>query len=415
MSDETTGVVLPVALPADEPTRIEREGFRDGVLGQTWREYGKILEAKAEARRVEDECEAQKRRELQRAEMRLAREGEERLRDESERIEREYQMVASDRDRKPSSYSRPWGLIFVGLAVLLVFADFPLTRQIVSAMSIGSDSVWTIEQILVAAGIVVISLFFKLLADPFTQPQYLMSRWTRVIMRTLSVLIAIVVLVGVVGTLFLLGMFRGGAIASEAGGDTVVEETFTATSSDTAAPPSTTTDPAAGSVDTRLRTLERFRDFTFVVLGLTLPIIGGIFASVGMARIHNQSRLRNLAEERAELRTTHDAAARQARMAEAAVESVGHDLAAIRARVALAGGEMHSYLHAYETGFCSPEAARGRVGLASRLRETVEKWVAIIDQSQNLVRTEVVAEDGTRPAQSEPSELQVAEVGKHES
>ena len=87
------------------------------------------------------------------------------------------------------------------IAFALVAADFPLTRQIVSAMSIGSDTNWTVEQLMVSGGIVALSLFFKLLTDPFTQPRYLMGAGWRVALQIVSGILFVGIMAGVVSML----------------------------------------------------------------------------------------------------------------------------------------------------------------------------------------------------------------------
>lgn len=388
MSEFVSDESIPIPPPADRQTEAERAGLHDGALGQTWREYKKILEFQAEQRRVEDACTARKQLELLKAELSVAVEDERVIRIEYDQVEEHYRIVASDKDRKPSAYSGLWGVIFVLLAIILVGADFPLTRQIVSAMSIGTDANWTIEQVLVSIGIVAMSLFFKLLTDPFTQPLYMMGQVRRTIMQIISGVLFVGLMGGVVTMLVLLGMFRAGAIGVDAGADEPVTATAPAAPSGV-----TTTAGPASTIDSRLHALEAFRDQTFVVMSLILPVIGGIFASVGMSRIHNAGRFRYLRRERHRLRFLLDKAMQVSQRIAAAVRGTAHDLAAIENRAILASGEYHQYLHSYQTGVCNPALERPQSGMAARVRHIVEKWTDIVDQTQNLVRTEAVSGD----------------------
>lgn len=383
MTDLTGGTIVLNPAMTNRHTDTEEAGLHDGALGQTWREYLKVLEHQAEQRRIDDVCATSKRMESQQAEFAIASENESIVRGEFNRVEEHYRLVADDKDRKPAAYNGLWGVVFIILAVLLVCADFPLTRQIVSAMSIGSDVNWTIEQVLVSIGIVAMSLFFKLLIDPFTAPQYLMGKVRRIVTQLISGTLFVCLLGGVITMLILLGMFRAGTVGANT--DTGPSAVTTATE-----PPGA---PAPSGIDVQLRALEKFRDQTFVVMSLILPVIGGIFASVGMARIHNAFRYRHLHGERHRLRIILDQSTEKTQMAAALLRSSGHDLSAIRDRVTLANGEYHSYLHTYQTGLCRPEIDRGTPGMASRLREMVEKWAAIVDQTQNFVRTDQVSTD----------------------
>jgi hypothetical protein len=207
--------------------------------------------------------------------------------------------------------------------------------------------------------------------------------------------------------LTLLGMFRAGAISADAdaGAGSGVRVT-------TSAPRTGVTPPT--SAESRVTALEGFRDRTFVVMGLILPIIGGIFASVGMARLHNALRYRRLTRERHRLRYLLDEASRTSNNAAAAARSLNHDLTAIQQQVAVTSGQYHSYLHAYETGLCDPDRERGGVRMATRLRDMVEKWMAIADQTQNRVRTEIVSDSAAsrspRAAPAGPAVATAAET-----
>ncbi|HEX7833376.1 MAG TPA: hypothetical protein VF787_27245, partial [Thermoanaerobaculia bacterium] len=320
MSDVPKEAVVAYSSRTDIRTEAERDGLRDGSLGQTWREYRRVLEYKAEERRIEDELYVQRQLESERAQSNLAQETNRDALAEFEPVEKHYRLLASDKDRKPSTYNAIWGWVFVLLAITLVAADFPLTRQIVSAMSIGSDTNWTVEQVMVSVGIVALSLFFKLLTDPFTQPRYLMGTGWRVTLQIVSGILFVGLMAGVVSMLILLGMFRAGAI----GADTSAATAPTAMGATATDRESSSAGGPANVIDSRLRTLERFRDQTFVVMSLILPVIGGIFASVGMARIHNAFRLRRLKRERDRLRWKLDKAAEGNEVAAAAVRSLEH-------------------------------------------------------------------------------------------
>jgi hypothetical protein len=395
-------------------------GFNDGVLGQTWLEFRRILGYESERERIEKVCEIDKAIAAAQAKVAIARDAYDRERFDLERVERQYMQTSNDCNQSPNHYSRRTGNVFVMLAILLIFADIPLTMSIIKEMNIGGGG-WPglLEQLLVAAGVVVISLVFKLLADPFTRPKYLMPRTLRwFVIGPLSVVIGVAVGVFVIAVLAGLGAFRGQQIAAQSASSQATPITLSGTASATPDATSTATPPAAtasappagtpapapsgnfggmvgqytnvATTAQRLHNLNVLSFWTFVALGLLLPLTGGIFASTGLARVHNVARLEHLEKEKQKQRAAHDVSFSSFQQEASVLEKLRRDHDAARRIPHLSDGRYRVYLHAYERGLCSPEL-RDSGGLTRRVRVLVTRWLAIGEQLRNSARTTAVA------------------------
>ncbi len=385
--------LIPFVTSGDRPNghgpeeeRAEQTGFRDGILGQIWIEQKRVLEHEAEKQRIEEACTVEKKIDEASARLRSTSETRDRDRLELERIDRQFSLNAADRDANPSAYSLPMGILYVLIGLLFIGADYPLTRFVVAdVIQIDGEA----HQILVACGFVMSGFFFKFIADQLTRPKHQMGRLQRWLTSGLSTLIILSMLFTVVVSLFLFGLMRGKALAEDRASGDPEEMTVTATVAPTM---TSTTGSATGTIDAvRKMPLTDLSDVSFVALGLMLPIFGGIFTSAGTSRWRNWMRMRHLTGKQQEQRKISDESSAIYYRDSAAVDQLRRDLDVVRRRPALTDGLYHSYLHAYEHGFCWPELRDEGAGMATRVRTVIARWFSMAEQSRNLRRTEKIA------------------------
>jgi len=277
-------------------------------------------------------------------------------------------------------------------------------------MNAPSDAPLWSDSGAVAAGIVVISLFFKLAADPFMRPRYLMPPWLAWMSWSISRILGIALVITVAASVAMLGAFRGQAVAINRVDSSSSMRIFTepaGTSSGGGANGEATARPSPPGGDQQKATLDRLFDieflsrWAFITLGLMLPIIGGIFASAGAARFHNAGYLAEATRAFAARQTEYEAALTHLHGKLAERAKLSRERSGIARTPTLSDGQYRVYLHGYERGMCTPPDGSG-IGASEGVQQFVMRWLAIAQQIQNRVRTAEIALDGTVPTTSTP-------------
>jgi hypothetical protein len=363
-----------------------RVGFEDGQLGQTWSEHRRILAAEAAHEKNADVAALNRRLEAERAEDRIAT--REFLREQTRYDDavRRLEDAQRDRGRYPAQYSRKlaWGFIVAAAGIML--ADFPLAQSI-AVQILEEEAGAFLHAPSVAVGIVSMGLFFKLLADPFMRPRYLLPKYLRGMSLLVTVLMAMVVALCLAVALGSLGVFRGNVRNASSGGAStdVVYGGAAATTPASAPPPNALTKVTdALDLDT-----ARVTKFTFLTLALVLPMLGGIFISTGFARLHNRDQLERLTAAQPERETAYAATLRKHHEHKANMTSLEREVTAALEAPTFENSRYHQYLHGYERGLCTVPSSTERI--APQVVQFLHRWLAAARRRENYVRTEAVA------------------------
>jgi hypothetical protein len=363
-----------------------RIGWTDGRLGQIWTEMREVLKHLAEKRRLERKRDVEIAIKGATADAATATEALKRDEKELSRLEKQYEDISDHLDRAPSSYSVTVAVIFIVSAVVLMASDLPLSRMAAVGLGLTADDL--IEQWAVAAGIAILGIIFKLIADPFTTPAYLLNKYVRVIRWFVCAIVLMVIVTGVSGAYILLGTIRNDARTM------VAEDRDSGTTGmvtpPVAPPPAPVTAPVlpASRADWMRKLAEvPAGTLTFIAMALAIPIVGGILLSTGLSRLHNASRYRHVVAAhgatRARFMKTFDENAQKM----ATIQKLQVELTTEEKIPDLANSAYALYLHGYERGYTSPETLRSGEGMAQRVKHNVEKWLAIAEQRQNEHRT----------------------------
>ncbi len=363
-------------------------GFDDGRVGQTWLEHERILQGDAQQEQVLAVASRQQQLERSKADLEIANAAFTREQQEYESIRNRHRDGVEDSDKNPTQYSRPMAVVFCALAVAILVADLPLAVAISSEIirqREGADP-W-----FVAAGIVAMGLFFKIIADPFMRPRYLLHRVLRPFTWGVTAVLAILIVVLLSTVLGLLGIFRGGAVTRQH----VQPPEVTYGASTSTAPPASTTPPAPGGIVEKLQhdfaalQMGFIAKVAFLALALALPILGGIFASTGTARWHNRQQLERLEARLAARQAAYDTAIREMHEQTATVATAERELKSAQQHAPIRSVRYFTYLHGYERGMCDAAAVDGRISDA--VLNFVRRWLTIARQRENLLRTTAIA------------------------
>jgi hypothetical protein len=314
-------------------------------------------------------------------------------------VQEQLANATQDRDRYPTQYS-PWmGAVFLVCAVAIIGADFPLSRAIAVQILHRKAVALFSHANLVAWGIVAMGLFFKLLADPFMRPRYLMPRYLRHLSWGLSIIIASILALALSSVLAMLGIFRGSTVAPSS------TATYSAASTPQPATPQAAAGPAPQAATSgtnallaELRDVGLVAKVTFFALALVLPILGGIFAATGSARLHNSVQLRRFQRTYEARKQSYEAIASDLHEKTSQVANHEHDLTTAASRAVLADRRYHTYLHGYERGICE---AQPEHGIAAEVLAFISRWVAAARQRENFIRTTAIADHQLRRASDE--------------
>jgi hypothetical protein len=378
---------------SDAMSRVARDGYwqagyEDGTIGQTWLEHRRVLQSEAEHDKAVEVAGVEQRLEAARAEFAILNAEADRERQQFERLAAQMEHATTDRDRYPSQYSVPMGLTFIACAVLLLLADFPLSRAIAVEILHEEAGAFFSHTTAVALGIVGMGLFFKILADPFTRPRYMLPRPLRPITWVMTSCLAVFLAGALAVVLGMLGVFRADTMNEEmdAGSSPIV---YGATPVPTPMAP-----PRTGIVDALRRAFDGLEigfvaKVAFLALGLVLPILGGIFLSTGAARLHNWHFVKRLERRYPEQRARYEEKTRSQHNCTATISTLDRERKLALGRPTLANSRYHRYLHGYERGLCS--ASVSATGIGTEVQSFVRRWLSAARQRESMLRTQDVS------------------------
>jgi len=366
-SDNSHGEPLPTSY--DDPEY--RKGWTDGRVGARSANQRKLFELIATRRRDEQVAQLQQKHDAAIAIHLTAREQSLRAKADSDRIDKIYYDREQHCIENPSHYSWLLGLVYCIVALILWLADLPLSLLAADGLDIRTDynaladlslikANWTAlwEPLAFAIGIAALGLFFKFVADFFFKP--------RIRSHPAFKVISIILVVGVVAlvswNLYYLAQLRAGV-------KSLHEAQRSATLNNT----------APGNIDALSREMQRRAGMAFVLLTLTLPIIGGICASAGWARLQNAWARYALRRARRGIRRVLDELARIEQLAFAARRTALDEMQA--ARGVSTGAAVDAALTLYEDGFMRgflvPETIHNGRRFHERVEFAIGRWLAI--------------------------------------
>ncbi len=373
-ADHSSGIPIPTTYSDPEWWR----GWTAGRLGLFSAEAQSIFALDAERRRQEhvdalttDLAKAE-------ATSKIATERRTRAETIAKNVDDAYDKVEADRLKNPTGYSFPLGVFYCIVALVLWIADLPLSLLAADGLGIKTNyhkledlsvirdewqTMW--EPLAFAIGIAALALFFKFIADFFFKPHYLQSRWVRVVAAV--ALMAVLLMVG--GNLFLLARLRTGV------------RTLQEMQKQSAAgviPP---------GLEEQRKTMQEQANLSFVLLTLTLPLIGGICASAGWSRLQNSRRLASLTTDRTRFRKESDDAAEIGSTAEADVQRLAAAFGAADKSSSKAAEAAYAlYLDGYRQGFAVPETIHSGRHLHERVQFVLKQWMAFAQQRYAVAR-----------------------------
>lgn len=364
-SDNSHGEPLPTSY--DDPEY--RKGWTDGRVGAKSANQCKILELVATRRRDALVVELQQKLEIANAEHATLGERASRARADTGRIETAFNETEQNRIENPSHYSWLLGLIYCFVALILWIADLPLSllaadglkipgnyalRSDLSQIRANWTSMW--QPLAFAVGIAALGLFFKFVADFFFKPRFRSHR----VFKAVSVTLVIGVVALVTWNLYYLAQVRVGVKS--------LQETLSPGSS-----------IAPADIEALNQQMQQRAGVSFVLLTLTLPIIGGICASAGWSRLQNAWSRVALARARRRVRKALDDAVWYEQLRAATVRSTATELEAVR--TASIAPEVDAAFALYEDGFMRgflvPETIHNGRRFHERVEFAVGRWLAI--------------------------------------
>jgi hypothetical protein len=305
-------------------------------------------------------------------------------------VEDAYEKLETNRLENPTGYSWPLGVFYCIVAAVLWIADLPLSLLAADGLGIRTNyraledltvvrtqwqTMW--EPLAFAIGIAALALFFKFIADFFFKPHYLAHWWVRAIAAIL--LLAVLGMVG--GNLFLLARLRTGVRS--------LQELQRQSASGVIPP----------GIDEKRHVMEEQANLSFILLTLTLPLIGGICASAGWSRIQNSRRLSVVTADRMRFRKEADDAAETASVAEAKMKSLQVEVAnADSSSTKAAYAAFALYLDGYHEGYVVPETIHSGRRLHDRVQFVLKQWLGIAQQRHSKLRLSQVDEVDVRVA-----------------
>lgn len=367
--DHSSGEPLPMSYGETE----YRRGWTDGRLGVRAPQTMTIYRHRAEQWCAALRAVMTHRLEIARATAATAKDRAEKARLDAERAEQAFVAVEKHRLENPTSFSWPLGVLYCGVAAILWIADLPLSllaadgleirtnfAKLSNLKSIGLEwtSMW--EPLAFAIGIAALGLFFKFVADFFFKPKFHDKLW----MRILSGVLVVGLIALVTWNLYYLAELRTGVKS--------LQDARRAAAA------------AGASVDVSALTtkMQNQAGMSFVLLTLTLPIIGGICASIGWSRIQNTNRHRVLRNSCHESRRTADELTADYRQTEAGVRTAQVDANAANASSGDTVGGVAQAL--YEQGFVRgrlvPETLHNGRRLHERVQFAVKRLLGVAER-----------------------------------
>jgi len=366
-SDNSHGEPLPTSY--DDPEY--RKGWTDGRVGAKSANQRKILELVAARRRDALVVELQQKLEIASAEHATLQDRASRARGDTGPIETAFNETEQHRIENPSHYSWPLGLVYCFVALILWIADLPLSLLAADGLDIRTNysvlsdlslirANWTTlwEPLAFAIGIAALGLFFKFVADFFFKPRFR----SHPAFKFVSIALVICVTALVTWNLYYLAQLRAGV-------KSLHEAQRRAALSST----------APTDVDALNQQMQRGASISFVLLTLTLPIIGGICASAGWSRLQNAWSRGALARVRRRVRKALDDAVWYEQDAAATVRSRAAELEAVRtASIApTVDAALGLYEDGFMRGFLVPETIHNGRRFHERVEFAIGRWLAI--------------------------------------
>ncbi|MBV8516185.1 MAG: hypothetical protein JO197_02170 [Acidobacteria bacterium] len=369
--DDSSGEPLPTSYGEAE----YRRGWTDGRLGVRAPQISAVYRHRAEQWCAAVRAATTHRVELAKADMHTAVERADRARGDAVRIEEGFIALERHRLDSPASFSWPLGVVYCVVAAILWIADLPLSLLAADGLEIKTNyaklanldsirldwrSMW--EPLAFAIGIAALGLFFKFVADFFFKPALQHKLW----MRIVSGVMVVGLITLVTWNLYYLAELRTGVKS--------LQEARRATATDT--------NGMAADVVGLTAKMQRDAGMSFVLLTLTLPIIGGICASVGWSRIQNINRYRVLRKSCRETRSAADELMAEARKTEALVKSAENEAAAA---AQLDAGRVEAVaMSLYEQGFLRgvlvPETLHDGRRLHERIQVALKRRLGVAER-----------------------------------
>ena len=380
-SDNSHGEPLPTSY--DDPEY--RKGWTDGRVGAKSAHQREILELVAVRRRDAVLVNLQQKYEVTSAQQRTSQNRYSRARGDSDRIETAFNETEQHRRENPSQYSWLLGLVYCLVALILWIADLPLSLLAADGLDIRTNYAalsdlslvranWTElwEPLAFAIGIAALGLFFKFVADFFFKPRFRSHPAFKILSATLVV--GVVALV--TWNLYYLAQLRAGVKG--------LHEAQRRAALSNAAP----TD-----VEGLNQQMQQRAGISFVLLTLTLPIIGGICASAGWSRLQNGWSRAALARARRRVRKALDEVVRQEQDASAAARTAFKELESVRdgSTASTVEAALGLYEDGFLRGFLVPETIHNGRRFHERVEFAVGRWLAIAQRrvaENDLRRTE---------------------------
>ena len=367
--DHSSGEPLPLTYAEIE----YRRGWTDGRLGVRAPNTQDIYRHRAQRWYDAHRLSYRRQVELARADRDLAREREARARSEAARIGDDFVAAETERLGSPSSYSIVMGAVYCAVAVILWIADLPLSLLAADGLDIRTNysqladltsifqnwkSMW--EPLAFSIGIAVLGLFFKFVSDFFFKPK--LQRYLA--MKLLSVVVVLGLIALVTWNLYSLARLRTDVKglreaqrAAAASGTTFSDGGLTSRMHDNAAT-------------------------SFVLLTLTLPIIGGICASAGWSRIQNVIRFRALKQRSLQLFKDADEFQRQRLAADVAMSTAEEEQKTAEALSIddIAAAAESLYEQGFVRGCLVPETIHNGRRLHERAQFAVKRVLAVSER-----------------------------------
>jgi cytochrome c biogenesis protein CcdA len=373
-ADHSSGAPEPTTYSDPEWWR----GWTAGRLGLYSAEAKSIFQLDAERRRQEHVSSLQTDLTKAEAAAKIAAERHERAGGIANNVDDTYEKLETDRLKNPTGYSWPLGVFYCIVALILWIADLPLSLLAADGLGIRTDyralqdltvirdqwqTMW--EPLAFAIGIAALALFFKFVADFFFKPHYLERWWV----RTLAAVLLLAVLLMVGGNLFLLARLRTGVRSLQE---------MQRQSATGVVPP---------GLEQQRQTMQEQANLSFVLLTLTLPLIGGICASAGWSRLQNSRRLATMTADRVKFRKEADETAETNSSTVAEVKRLNAALTAAEPSSTQAAEAAYAlYLDGYRQGFAVPETLHNGRHMHERVQFILKQWLGVAQQRHSAAR-----------------------------
>lgn len=365
-SDNSSGEPLPTSYNDPE----YQKGLTDGRVGVRSANVRAVFEEVAARRRNLALRAAEINVETAQSETRILEERHQDATADLETIDDVLQATEKHRLDSPSSYSWLLGIVYCVVALILWAADLPLSLLAADGLQIRTNytiladlsQVWTNwptlwQPLAFASGIAALGLFFKFVADFFFKPRYR----ERLALKIVSAVLVAGVIVLITANLYYLAQLRAGVrtlqraqLAAVGGG-------------------------APANLAALNQQMHEQAAISFVLLTLTLPVIGGICASAGWSRIQNAWLRWSIRRAHKRARAAADEALQRRHLSAGVFQMAKAELKALNDQpaTALIDAAMSLYDDGFMRGFLVPETAQGERLFHERVEVAVGRWLAL--------------------------------------